>query len=333
MAAAVLFASCLCVFSCSDEVYTDRVIKGTDTYVTLRMSERSSTGAKLSRDYYDEVVGGCARLVSKCDELMSPTLETSHINALNNKVDMIVSPDESLIAVLRTASDISSLTGGAYSFSLGALNSVWKDGGEPSDEDIKTALENISADELTVSEEKIEFASKDVKLDLSSISEGFTAQRVLEYLSAAELAYGVVSVGNSVGVFGDKGGEDGFKIGVKDPENTESVLAYYSIAGGFLSVACVGDGELILDASTGRYADSGVVCAAVVSANGAVSDALSYALVVMGEEKTSELYESGSLSFEAILINEEKEVLVTRGIDKEALEILKKEYTVREIGT
>ena len=97
-------------------------------------------------------------------------------------------------------------------------------------------------------------------------------------------------------------------------------------------MACVGDGELILDASTGRPADSGVVCAAVVSANGAVSDALSYALVVMGEEKAAELYESGSLSFEAILINEEKEVLVTRGIDKEALEILKKEYTVREIG-
>ena len=49
----------------------------------------------------------------------------------------------------------------------------------------------------------------------------------------------------------------------------------------------------------------------------------------MGEEKTMELYRSGSVSFEAVIITEERESVLTDGIADGDFEIEKESYTIR----
>lgn len=319
------------LFGCGTEGYTDRVIKGKSAYVTLRMSKVSSSGKPFSGDFFNNVADGCGRLVAKCDKLMSHFGDESQIYALNNTVDMIVSPDDSLVSVLTSAINLSKQTGGAYSPAAGGLEMLWASEGTPDDEEITEALKHTDTDLLRIGKEKITRTDPLCYVDLSGISEGFGAQKLIEYLSAAEVSYGVVSFGDSVGVFGEKSDGEDFKIGIKSPEDPETTLAYLHITSGFVSVYDTSGDSTIIDPTTGHPAKSGTISVTVRSGNGATSDGLSEALMVLGEAGTAELYDAGTLSFEAVLINENGEIILTDGISEEDFELLIDGYTVRKI--
>ncbi len=321
----------LCISSCAGRSeYTDRVIKGADSYVTLRMSSVSLSGDKLSDTYFDNIGEGCGRLVSKCDKLFVTDDEGSLVYALNNKVDMIMESDESFSSALSTAVNMTSVTNGAYSPTAGALKELWE-GGEPSAEAVASALEHTSPELLEVTPDKIHITDTDCKLNLDGIKEGFAAHRLMEYLSAADVRYGIVSAGDSIGVFGDKPDDGKFKIGVPSPDDGDVTAAYYSITHGFISV-CNAEEDTLIDPTDGYPADSGIVQAAVWANNGAVSDALSEAVVILGEEGTFDLYRNTSVSFEAILINDKNEVILTPGIAEEDVDVIDHSYTVRLIN-
>ena len=67
----------------------------------------------------------------------------------------------------------------------------------------------------------------------------------------------------------------------------------------------------ILDPATGFPSASGLSSVAVLCENGALADALSTALLVMGLEKALAFHASGVFSFEAILITSAGECHVT----------------------
>ncbi len=317
--------------SCSaDEEYTDRVIEGENTYVTLRMSNTSLSGSSLDDDYFDSVGGGCGRLVAKCDKLFSAESETSILYALNNKVDMIVSPDESLVTALNVAVNMATATDGAYTPTAGKLCELWS-AGQPDEASLEEALRHTETSCLSVRPDKIEVTDGECIIDLHGIREGFAAQRLMEYLTAADVAYGVVSVGDSVGVFGQKPEGELFKLGVSVPGEKNKTLVNYSIKDGFISVSDVGGDYPAVDPRDGTLADSGIVGAAVWSNNGAVSDALSEAVIILGEAGTFELYLDSGVVFEAMLITENKEIIVTGGIEEDRLEFVADGYTVRNI--
>ena len=321
----------VCLSACGGRSeYTDRVIKGADFYVTLRLSSSSLSGDRLDGSYFDSVGEGCGRLVSKCDKLFVTDDEASLVYALNNKVDMIMEADESFCSALGTAVNMATATGGAYSPVMGALKELWADG-EPSADEVSAALEHTGVSLLEVTPDKIHITEKGCKLDLDGIKEGFAAQRLMEYLSAADVRYGIVSAGDSVGVFGDKSDGSMFKIGVPSPDDGDVTAAYYSISRGFISV-CNCEDDCVIDPADGYPADSGVVQAAVWSNNGAVSDALSEAAVILGEAGTFELYLDTSVSFEAVLINDAGEVILTPGITEDDFELIDDAYTVRLIN-
>ncbi len=310
--------------------YTDRVIKGADFYVTLRMSAESLSGDRLDDGYFDSIGEGCGRLVSKCDKLFVASDEGSLVYTLNNKVDLIMEADESFSSALSTAVNMATVTGGAYTPTAGALKELWQDG-EPAADAVAAALEHTSPALLSVTPEKIHITDSECKLNLDGIKEGFVAQRLMEYLSAADVRYGVVSAGDSIGVFGDKPDGGKFKIGITSPDDGEETVAYHSITGGFISV-CRAEEDAVIDPADGYPADSGIVLAAVWANNGAVSDALSEALVILGESETFELYRNTSISFEAVLVNGEGEVILTPGIAEEDFELTEDSYTVRLIN-
>ena len=169
----------LCVSSCAGKSeYTDRVIKGADSYVTLRMSRTSLSGDRLDQGYFDSVGEGCGRLVSKCDKLFNVQDEGSLVYALNNNVDMIMEADESFSSALSTAVNMATVTDGAYVPTAGALKELWTDG-EPSAEAVASALEHTSPELLEVTPDKIQITDTDCKLNLDGIKEGFVAQRLM----------------------------------------------------------------------------------------------------------------------------------------------------------
>ncbi len=321
--------------------YSERVIYGMDTYITLRLSQGTSDGSGSDSGQIDEIERECSEIIAKNEILMSSHNEDAIVYGLNHGVCRVDDAAPELVSVMRTALYIKNKTNGAYSPTLGALTELWNVAGGgpvPSEEDITLAKEHISADGITVSDTSVENDDRDCHIDLGGIAKGYTAQEIVEHLSVSGIPYGLISMGGNVGVFGTKDDGTPFKVGICDPRDTSSVVGYLSIDGGFISVS--GDYERyfeengrryhhILDPATGRPAENGLHSVAVWSNNGSVADALSTALFVMGEERALEFYRSGDVRFEAIFITDKDEIVLTDGIANGAFELSGSTYSLR----
>lgn len=336
----LIFALLVLLFSgCSGKgEYRDQAIYGMDTYITLRLSTDG-----ISDSEFKEISEEASLIIAKNEKLMSAYDSDSQLYTFNNGADMILSPDSSLLSVLDTAERMTELTGGAYLHTIGALSFLWNvtDGGPvPADEDIAAAMEHLSPDCLDVTDAKITKDDSECKLDLGGVAKGYTAQEIVEFLAEKGVSYGLVSMGGNIGVFGEKKDGEAFKVGICDPADTSAVAGYLNINSGFISVS--GSYERffeengqkyhhIIDPKTGRPAESGLVSVAVWCQSGAVADALSTALFVMGEQRAIELYRSGKIDFEAVLITENGEIVLTDGIADGAFEAEGEKYTIRTI--
>lgn len=130
----------------------------------------------------------------------------------------------------------------------------------------------------------------------------------------------VVSVGGSVGVYGEKPGGQPWTIALRDPD-TEGSLGTLSLASGFLSTSgsyekqFTEDGVTyhhLLDPGTGYPAESGLLSVTVWSGSGTLSDALSTACFVLGLEDSLPVLEQ--FDSEAVFITEDHQIYVTEGL-------------------
>lgn len=324
----LLFSICFtCLVSCGDKSeYRDFNYFAMDTYITLRLARTDDNGNALSDDYLATVADNCADILNDVELTISAHNSSSDVYALNSDINRMLSADEMLLSLLETANKIHDLTGGAYDYTLGALINLWNvtgGGPRPSDDAIYEALSHCGTDKFTINGSSITKSDTEAKLDFGGIGKGVATQLILEYLDTTEVSYGLVSLGGNIGVYGEKPEYGNYKIGICDPNSTDSVLGYLYINNGFVSVS--GDYERyfeengvryhhILDPETGYPAVSGIRSVAVHTPNGASADALSTALFILGVEQSMELYNEGTLDFEAIFVTDSNEVITTPGI-------------------
>ncbi|MBQ7921870.1 MAG: FAD:protein FMN transferase [Clostridia bacterium] len=329
----------LSLTSCGQKIsYADTVFVGMDTVITLRLAKNG-----VSEETLTEAAEQCQQLVASYEKILSAHEENSDVAALNKDVQMQLDTDPLLLTVLDTAFQITELTDGAYDPTIGSLTSLWNiTGGGPVPErgDIREAMKHVGVDKLTVDGTTIIKNDQLTQIDLGGVGKGYTLQAMLTYLSSTDIPYGIVSMGGNIGVFGTKGNDTPYKIGIKDPRNTDSVVGYLYAGGGFVSVS--GDYERyfedqgeryhhIIDPETGYPADNGLTSVICYTQNGASADALSTALFVMGLEESLAFYKEGSISFEAIFITEDYKIYMTDGIrEKDLFELTASKYTIVE---
>ena len=173
-------------------------------------------------------------------------------------------------------------------------------------------------------------------LDLGSVGKGYALDVVYDALKpeiGKTLDGGVIAVGGSILVFGKR--EDGsgasegkgFRVGIRDPEGqSEDVLGVItfpentekcciSTSGGYEKYV-EKDGvryHHIIDPATLHPADSGLASVTVVCENGLVSDGLSTACFILGEEKAKQLL--SEYGAEGILIREDGSRYITPGLE------------------
>lgn len=294
------------------EEYRDTVFFAMDTYITVRLARAGVTDERLG-----EVSAECERIVRELESVLSAHDPDSELYALNHSGEEFTEISDTLEDVLTTVYDIHGITGGAYDCTLGGLAELWNitgGGPVPDPADIDAVLAHTGSDRITLDEKRntVMRPDPDVRLDLGGIGKGAAADWLIRYLETTDIPYGLVSVGGTIGVFGDKPDGTPYKIGIRDPDDPSGVVGYFLIDEGFVAVS--GDYERyfeengiryhhIFDPSTGYPADSGLRSAAVHSLNGAQADALSTALFVMGADASLELYETCG-GFEAVLVSD-----------------------------
>ncbi len=315
--------------------YADSVFTAMDTVVTLRLAKGDVESAVL-----DTARSEAAKIAATLEGILSCHSASSELSALNQNIHLFVDGSETLLSVLETAIQISALTDGAYDPTIGALTDLWNIGAGgpvPGEAAIAEALSHMGTECLTIEGTSVTKQDTALQVDLGGVGKGYALQEILSALAKTEIPYGIVSMGSSVGVFGQKPDGTPYQIGIKDPKNPDTVLGYLYIPSGFVSVS--GDYERyfrqdgkvyhhILDPKTGYPADTGLSSVVVYTQNGASADALSTALFVMGAEAGLALYESGQLAFEAMFITKDNQVLLTAGLMEEGkFDLTSRAYT------
>jgi len=326
--------------------YYDYNFFAMDTYITLRFAQKDAEGTPLSKDYLAKTAAECEDILKNLELQLSAYNENSPLYRMNEEQLTSIEVPNDLLQAITVALQISKDSDGAYNPTMGGLSALWniKGGGPvPSDEEIREALSHIGYDKITIIEGNILTKSDShTKIDLGGIGKGYAAEQLIAYLNDTDIAYGLISLGGNIGVFGSKTSGECYKVGITDPKNPDGVIGYLYLTEGYLSVS--GNYERyfeengkryhhILDPATGYPAESGLVSAACISTRGAIADGLSTALFVMGETNALTLCHSGALSFETILVTESNEVILSNGLlEKGLFELTNNNYTLRNFS-
>lgn len=289
-------------------------------------------------------VGQAAEEMIRLESRLSRTLPESEVSQLNAQGGGTV--DGELGALLEAASHYYETTGGAFDITVAPVASAWGFTADSFQVPTQTELEALlplvdgSAVALEKSGEQYDIAlAPGQSADLGGIAKGYAADVVAEIFAGADIQQGKAEMGGNILVWGTRPGGGPWRVGVQDPARPGEANAFvgileledaYAITSGGYQRFFEADGKTyhhIIDPATGRPADSGLTSITVVAGagdgapgNGAMSDAYSTALFIMGEERALEFWRSHQRqegyedAFDLVLVTVDGRVLVTAGL-------------------
>ena len=301
---ALTAALVLLVSSCGERVgYRENVFLSMDTVISVKIDPETPD--------IENVLGGCRDLTESIRRLFDADDPGSCLSGYNNGGEA----EPELAALLDVCATVSAASGGAFNPAVRRDIECWRE------------AEKTGVLPVMRQEDRPVYLSDMRGVDLGGIAKGYAAEKVVSYLKEKGARYGILSFGGNIAVFGDKPDGGGYRIAIRDPDNPDGTVGTVRLSEGFVSVSgdyeryYVVEGEKyhhIIDPGTGYPAGSGLRSVAVITdayeGSGALADALSTALFVMGYGEGMRLYESGTFSFEAVFVFE-GEILSTPGLD------------------
>lgn len=256
----------------------------------------------------------CARIRDRAEELdhrLSTADENSEIFALNRDGTARLSADTAAL-VERSLGLCRALDGSfditvypavrAWGFTAGAYT-------VPDDAALAALAEKIDYTGVRMTGDTVALP-EGVMLDLGAAAKGYLADEAKAILRDAGASGAVLSLGGTILLYGAKPSGEPFTVGIADPDSPASYFGTLTLGEGV--VATSGGYERyferdgvryihILDPSTARPVDNGVLSVTIFADDGVRADALSTALFVMGVERASQYYrDHGDFGFAAL---------------------------------
>lgn len=295
------------------DIKSERQVFAMDTLMQL-----SAYGAKAEKALdlaEDELL--------RLEALFDPELETSEVYRLNNGETVYISSEIS--KVLELCYSVYSTSGGMLNPLLYPIIKAWGfidyEYSVPSDDDIAALLDNVTFSSVDITNDALTLPSG-VQLTFGAVAKGYASQSVIDIFAKNGVTSAIVSLGGNVQSLGLKPDGSNWNVAVIDPEATNTSLGTLSI--GETAVVTSGgyqryfedSGEIyhhIIDPRTGYPSDSGLLSATIVCVDGALADALSTAMFVLGETGTLAYYNEFG-GFEYILVTQDGRVLISKGL-------------------
>lgn len=310
----ILFLICTLICGCeqkSPEEYT-KTIFAMDTVMDLKIYSEN-----------EDVLSEAEAEIKRIENLLDRGNENSEIYKINNF--KIADISDETADLLRSAKLISERTDGAFDISIAPVIDLWGFYGNefnvPSDDDIKSSLENIGYENIRLDGNKVTLPES-FSIDVGGIGKGYTSDKISELLKNKGVKSAIISLGGNVQTIGKKPDGSLWTVGIADPKNTSRHIGKLKISdkavitsGGYQRYF-KREGVIyhhIIDTKTGKSADSGLASVTIISDSGTLADGLSTSLFVMGLDKSIELWRN-SKDFEAVLVDDNGSVYVTEGI-------------------
>lgn len=264
--------------------------------------------------------------LTELEKLWSVTDEESEVWKINHsqgKPAAVSSETEHLLSfALRMAEE----TGGSLNPAVYPMVRAWgfTTGNYeiPDAEKLQELVSHTDISRISLSDGSVSIP-EEMELDFGAVAKGYTGDRMAEILKEHGVTSAIINIGGNVRLIGGTPEGEHWKVGIRSPygEGNMGVLEAQDVniitSGGYERYFIGEDGNQywhILDPRTGYPADSGIISATIVGADGALCDALSTAAFVMGLEKAEEYWRSRD-GFEMILVTDDNEIYLTEGLE------------------
>lgn len=274
----------------------------------------------------EEVRHQIARLLSEIDAQMSNYREDSEISRVNARetVDWLpVSPE--IVGLLAIADQVYRRSEGCYDLTIKPLFDLWGFSGHenriPGDHEIATLMPHIGMPllEIDAAGQRIRKKDPKIKIDLSSIAQGYSVGVIAKRLDALGIEDYLVEIGGEMLVKGRKANGTNWHIGVETPSPSgrglQKIIDVKDTKGTAVMTAgtyrnfFVDKGQNyshILSPKTGRPVNHHLRSLTVVHDNPTWADAWDTALLCVGESKAMQIAEAENLKVLLVYENDNK---------------------------
>ncbi|MEG2570475.1 MAG: FAD:protein FMN transferase [Clostridia bacterium] len=304
----ILFLTIIILFLSGCARNTHETVFAMDTVMDLTLNDG---------DVIDTLTGEIARL----ENIFSPTRDDSEVSRINAHGGAdVLSPD--MQNALKKSMGYAAETGGAFDPTLDPLVKLWSHEAVPKRADIADAL--VKCGYLNIKYDGTRLTlPRGGGLNLGGIAKGYTSDVLKKVLVDNSIKSAILSLGGNVVAHGSRSDGTPWVVGVADPDGganatlgTLRVSDKFVIASGDYERYFMQDGRRyhhIIDAHSGAPSTSDLREAVIVCEDGAMGDAYSTALFVMGSTRAIEFWRAHN-NFEMILVTKNHKVIVSKGL-------------------
>ncbi len=236
--------------------------------------------------------------------------ENSDISKINNSSgENAVVVSQLTLELLKQAQELSLKEQDGFALTLAPLSLAWgftSDNPQVlSEEEINAMLPLVDDAKLFIDEENstVMLLEKGQAIDLGAIAKGAACAIAKQIYIENNIESAVISIGGNVFIHGQKPDGTNYKVGFRDPNNSEiSAIAsvelkdsVFAVSGGYERFF-EENGEVyhhILDPTTGKPSNSDILTVGIIHKDGAIADFYSTTLFVQGKEKAIEYFKNG----------------------------------------
>ena len=343
----LIAALCLCLTGCGKQTTeaTAQIFAMDTVMEVAAYGEHAEQAVKYTEKRIEELENRLSR--TKADSLVSGLNRDGSIRHLTYDYWNLIA----------RAKEYRDATNGAFDITIAPVMDAWGFTGDsfrvPEQSELDTLLKKVNSDAIQMlgSPSDSVTLGEGQSIDLGGIAKGYTSDWVEQTFRANGIESGKISLGGNVFVLGTKPDGSDWRVGIKDPRNESGLAAIlslrdaYAITSGGYERYFEENGKTyhhIIDPSTGYPADSGLLSVTVVAAdngpdwagagNGAMCDAFSTALFVMGEEQALDFWRNGGYDFDLVLVTEDGRVVITAGLADRFEEVKDSGYTYETVS-
>ena len=262
--------------------------------------------------------------IERLDVLFSISSESGDIYALNRDHSAMLHEDTQ--ALLERALEASQSTDGIFDCTIEPVMDAWGFTTEnyrvPSADELQQLLTHVDYKQVQQNGNAVSIPA-DVQVDLGGIAKGYTSDCIMQVFADNGVTSGIVSLGGNVQALGCKPDGSKWRVAVQDPNDESENFAVVEIedeavitSGGYQRYF-EDNGTTyhhIIDPRTGYPSNSGIISSTIISHDGTLADGLSTSLFIMGVDDALDYWRAHSDEFDAILMDKDGKVYVTRGI-------------------
>ena len=209
----------------------------------------------------EEAVKSVSREISRLENALSRTIDTSSVSRLNTEGSAVL--DEDTSSLLAAALTYSADTNGAFDVTIAPLVELWgitsDDPRVPSQEEIDALLPLVGSEHIHLDGREATL-DEDCAIDLGGIAKGYASDRAAELLTNGGTERACANLGGNVYVY-SQSGRDAWNVAIQDPKEKDDYVCILSLtdhfvvtSGGYQRYFTAPDGTVyqhILDPKTG----------------------------------------------------------------------------------